>query len=62
LAIVLGLYIGFPRLTHVTGTRIPIVLSKVGDNEEPASLPTAGWNSIHSIVRRNVLIHNINGT
>jgi len=48
-------------VTHVTGTRIPIVLSRVGDNQELASLLTAGWNAIHLIVRRNVLIHNING-
>ncbi len=48
-------------VTHVTGTRIPIVLSKVGDNKELAALLTADWNSIHLIVRRNILIHNING-
>jgi hypothetical protein len=48
-------------VTHVTGTRIPIVLSRVGDNKELANLLTDGWNSIHLIVRHNILIHNING-
>jgi hypothetical protein len=48
-------------VTHVTGARIPIVLSRVGDNKDLAGLLTDGWNSIHLIVRRNVLIHNING-
>ena len=48
-------------VTHVTGTRIPIVLSRVGDNQELATLLTEGWNSIHLIVRHNILIHNING-
>jgi hypothetical protein len=48
-------------VTHVTGARIPIVLSRVGDNKELASLLSDGWNSIHLIVRHNILIHNING-
>jgi len=48
-------------VTHVTGTRIPIVLSRVGDNKELAGLLRADWNSIHLIIRRNILIHNING-
>jgi hypothetical protein len=48
-------------VTHVTGTRIPIVLSRVGDNKELAALLSEGWNSIHLIVRHNILIHNING-
>src|SRR5580693_6337804 len=48
-------------VTHVTGARIPIVLSRVGDNKELAGLLTDGWNSIHLIVRHNILIHNING-
>jgi Domain of Unknown Function (DUF1080) len=48
-------------VTHVTGTRTPIVLSRVGDNKELARLITDGWNSVHLIIRGNVLIHNING-
>jgi len=48
-------------VTHVTGTRIPVVLSRVGDNKELGALLTDGWNSIHLIIRHNVLIHNING-
>lgn len=49
------------NVTHVTGSRIPVVLSSVGDNKELAGLLTDSWNSIHLIVRHNILIHNING-
>jgi hypothetical protein len=49
------------EVTHVTGTRKPIVLSRIGDNQELARLITADWNSIHLIVRGNMMIHNING-
>ncbi|HTX36562.1 MAG TPA: DUF1080 domain-containing protein [Bryobacteraceae bacterium] len=49
------------EVTHVTGTRKPIVLSRIGDNQELAHLITADWNSIHLIVRGNMMIHNING-
>jgi hypothetical protein len=49
------------EVTHVTGTRKPIVLSRIGDNQELARLITDGWNSIHLIVRGNTMIHNLNG-
>jgi hypothetical protein len=49
------------QVTHVTGTRTPIILSTLGDNQELAALITADWNSIHLIVRGNVLIHMVNG-
>jgi hypothetical protein len=49
------------EVTHVTGTRIPIVLSRVGDNEELARFIAEGWNSAHLIVRGNTMIHNLNG-
>jgi hypothetical protein len=49
------------EVTHVTGTRLPAVLSSLGDNKELASLISADWNSIHLIVRGNVLMHLING-
>ena len=49
------------QVTRVTGTRIPIILSSVGDNKDLAALLTSGWNSVHLIVRGNVLMHNING-
>ncbi len=49
------------EVTHVTGTRKPIVLSRIGDNQEMAQLITGGWNSIHLIVHGNMMIHNING-
>jgi Domain of Unknown Function (DUF1080) len=49
------------QLTHVTGTRRPVILSRLGDNQELASKINEGWNSVHIIARENVLIHNING-
>jgi len=48
-------------VTRVTGTRIPVVLSRVGDNKELARSITDGWNSVHLIIRDNVLMHNVNG-
>jgi hypothetical protein len=47
-------------VTHVTGTRIPVVLSRTGDNKELARHITDGWNAAHLIIRGNVLSHNIN--
>ncbi len=49
------------QVTHVTGTRSPIVLSSLGDNTDLAALITSDWNSIHLIVRGNVLMHMVNG-
>ena len=49
------------EVTHVTGTRTPIVLSRVGENKELTRFITDGWNSVHLIIRGNTLIHNING-
>src|SRR5580692_2575767 len=49
------------QVTHVTGTRTPIVLSSLGDNKQLASLITSDWNSIHLIARGNVLMHMVNG-
>lgn len=49
------------EVTHVTGTRKPVVLSRLGDNRELARLITDGWNSLHLIARGNVLMHSVNG-
>jgi hypothetical protein len=49
------------QVTHVTGTRTPIVLSTLGENNELAKLISSDWNSVHLIVRGNVLVHSING-
>jgi hypothetical protein len=49
------------QVTRVTGTRTPTVVSAVGDNKELAGLITADWNSIHLVVRKNILMHSING-
>jgi hypothetical protein len=49
------------QVTHVTGTRAPIVSSNLGENTELAKVFTTGWNSVHLIIRGNVLMHSING-
>ena len=49
------------QVTHVIGTRTPIILSSLGDNQQLASLITTDWNSIHLIARGNVLMHMVNG-
>ena len=49
------------QVTHVTGTRTPVVLSSLGENRDLANLLTPDWNSIHLIVRGNVLMHIVNG-
>lgn len=48
-------------VSHVTGTRKPVVLAHVGDNQELARSLTPGWNSVHLIVRANTAAHIING-
>lgn len=49
------------EMTHVVGTRPPIVLSTFGDPDELATHVTDDWNAIHLIVRGNVLTHIVNG-
>jgi hypothetical protein len=49
------------EVTHVTGTSIPAVLSRIGDGQELAGKLTAGWNAVHISARGNVLMHSING-
>jgi hypothetical protein len=49
------------EITHVTGVRTPVVLSRIGENKELAGLITEGWNSVHLIIRGNILMHSING-
>src|ERR1700682_5626963 len=34
------------QVTHVTGTRTPIILSSLGDEKALGALITAGWNSV----------------
>jgi hypothetical protein len=48
------------QVTHVTGTRTPIVLSSLGDNKDLAGFIASDWNSIHLIVRGNILMHIVN--
>ena len=47
------------QMTHVTGTRPPVILSTVG--EDTASAIKDGWNAVHILARGNVLTHCLNG-
>lgn len=49
------------QVTHVVGGRPPIVLSTFGDPDELATYVNDDWNSVHLIIRGNVLAHTING-
>jgi hypothetical protein len=49
------------QMTHVTGTRLPAIISQLGENRELAQSIREGWNSIHIAARGNVLTHSING-
>jgi hypothetical protein len=49
------------QVTHVVGSRPPIVLSTFGTADELAQLVTDDWNSVHIMARGNVLTHAING-
>jgi hypothetical protein len=49
------------QVTHVTGTRRPAILSRLGDNKELASIIKDDWNAVHIIARENILMHSING-
>ncbi len=49
------------QVCHVTGTRIPVILSRLGEDQELAAAIREGWNAIHIIARGNLLLHNING-
>lgn len=49
------------QVTHVTGVRIPVVISTFGDEAGLGTVMTDGWNSIHVATRGNVLMHSVNG-
>ncbi len=49
------------EVTHVTGTRTPIVLSSLGENKTLGELVSKDWNAVHLVARGNVLMHSING-
>ncbi|MBI3209051.1 MAG: DUF1080 domain-containing protein [Candidatus Solibacter usitatus] len=49
------------EVTHVTGVRKPVLLSRAAESKTIMSFLTDGWNSAHLIARGNTLIHNING-
>ena len=49
------------QMTHVLGTRPPIVVSTLGDPADLAALATDGWNAVHIVARGNTLVHSLNG-
>jgi len=49
------------QVTHVTGTRLPVVLSRLGEEKELVSLIRDGWNAVHIVARGNIVQHHING-
>ena len=49
------------QVTHVTGTRRPVILSSLGDDKDLAAAITSEWNTVHLVARGNVLMHNVNG-
>ncbi len=49
------------EVTHVTGTRKPVLTARLGESTTLAGQLRSDWNSVHLIIRGNVLIHNING-
>jgi hypothetical protein len=49
------------QVTRVVGGRPPVLLSTIGDTNELAKAVTDDWNTIHLIIRGNMLTHIING-
>ncbi len=49
------------EMTHVTGTRKPLLTSRLGESKALAGQIQSDWNSAHLLILGNVLIHNING-
>jgi hypothetical protein len=49
------------QMTHVTGTRLPVILAQMGDNQELAGTLRDDWNAVHIAAHGNVLAHSING-
>jgi len=49
------------QVTHVVSGRKPAILSSLGDAKDLAGFITNDWNSVHLIIRGNVLVHLING-
>jgi hypothetical protein len=48
-------------VSHVTGTSVPVVVSRFGDYNELGRAIKDGWNAVHIIARANILMHSING-
>lgn len=48
------------QLTHVVGTRKPVVLASLGDPSDLAGFVTQDFNRVHLIARGNMLVHAIN--
>lgn len=49
------------QVTHVTGTRVPSIQSRIGEDSALAAALKEGWNEVHISARENVLMHSVNG-
>ena len=49
------------QVTRVIGGRPPVVVARLGDEAQLATLATDDWNAVHLIVRGNTLMHFLNG-
>jgi hypothetical protein len=49
------------QITRIVGTRVPVVLSTFGAENELAATATDDWNAVHLIIRGNTLMHFVNG-
>lgn len=49
------------QVTRVTGERKPIIVGTVGEEKDLVASLKTDWNSVHLIVRGNMLMHHING-
>ena len=49
------------QVTHIVGTRPPVVLSAFGDTNELGTIATDDWNAVHLVIRGNTLVHMLNG-
>lgn len=49
------------QMTRVVGGRPPVLLNTLGNPADIEATQTTGWNSVHLVVRGNMLFHTLNG-
>lgn len=49
------------QLTRVIGGQPPVLIAEIGDHADLARGVTDDWNTVHLIVRGNLMIHIVNG-